>query len=70
MPGKRKITIEALTELGAQKLAELLIAEATRNRQLKQAIDLAMSSKDGPRSRGGRAQATCWLRQVAFHAVL
>ena len=48
MPRKRKITIEALTELGAHKLAELLIAEATRNRKLKQAIDLAMSSKDGP----------------------
>jgi tetratricopeptide (TPR) repeat protein len=48
MPGKRKITIEALTELGAYKLAELVMAEATRNRQLKQAVDLAMSSKDGP----------------------
>src|SRR5258708_4539158 len=52
MPGKRKITIEALTEVGAHKLAELLIAEAPRNRQLKQAIDLAMSSKDGPVSLG------------------
>jgi len=48
MPGKRKITIEALTELGAHKLAELLLAEATGNRILKQAIDLAISSKEGP----------------------
>jgi uncharacterized protein DUF6880 len=48
MPGKRKITIETLTELGAHKLAELLIAEAAGNRQLKQAIDLAISAKEGP----------------------
>jgi hypothetical protein len=47
MPGRRKIPIETLTELGAHKLAELLIAEATRNRQLKQAIDLAISTKEG-----------------------
>jgi tetratricopeptide (TPR) repeat protein len=48
MPGKRKITIETLTELGAHKLAELLIAEAAGNRKLKQAIDLAISNKGGP----------------------
>src|SRR5450755_2689513 len=48
MPGKHKITIETLTELGAHKLAELLIAEATRNRELKQGIDLAISAKEGP----------------------
>src|SRR5258705_1631026 len=48
MPGKRKITIETLTELGAHKLAELLIAEAAGNRQLKQAIELAISAKEGP----------------------
>jgi hypothetical protein len=48
MPGKRKITIETLTELGAHKLAELLIAEAAGNRKLKQAIDLAISNKEGP----------------------
>jgi Family of unknown function (DUF6880) len=47
MPGKRKITIEALTELGAHKLAELLIAEAAGNRKLKQAMDLAISNKEG-----------------------
>jgi hypothetical protein len=48
MPGRRNITIETLTELGAQKLAELLLAEAAGNRQLKQAIDLAISAKEGP----------------------
>jgi hypothetical protein len=48
MPGKRKITIDTLTELGARKLAELLIAEAAGNRKLKQAIDLAISAKEGP----------------------
>lgn len=48
MPGRRKITIETLTELGAQKLAELLLAEAAGNRQLKQALDLAISAKEGP----------------------
>jgi hypothetical protein len=48
MPGKRKITIETLTELGAHKLAELLIAEAAANRKLKQAIELAISAKEGP----------------------
>jgi hypothetical protein len=48
MPGRRKITIETLTELGAQKLAELLLTEAAGNRQLKQALDLAISAKEGP----------------------
>src|SRR5258706_9094260 len=48
MPGKRKITIQTLTELGVHKLAELLLAEAAGNRQLKQAIDLAISAKEGP----------------------
>src|SRR5258708_29183799 len=48
MPGRRKITIETLTELGAQKLAELLLTEAAGNRQLKQTLDLAISAKEGP----------------------
>jgi hypothetical protein len=56
MPGKRKITIDTLTELGAHKLAELLLAEAAGNRKLKQAIDLAMSSKDGPVALGATVQ--------------
>jgi len=40
MLGRRKITTETLTELGAQKLAELLLAEAVGNRQLKQTLEL------------------------------
>ncbi len=48
MPGKRKITIATLTKLGADKLAELLLAGAAGNKQLKQAIELAISAKEGP----------------------
>ena len=52
MPGKRKITIATLTKLGADRLAELLLAGATGNKQLKQAIELAISAKQGPESLG------------------
>ena len=52
MPGKRKITIATLTKLGADKLAELLLAGAAGNKQLKQAIELAISAKQGPESLG------------------
>jgi hypothetical protein len=48
MATTRKITLEALTKLGARKLAELLLAEAAGNRQLKQALNLAISAKQGP----------------------
>jgi hypothetical protein len=48
MTTRHKLTIETLTELGARKLAELLLAEATGNRQLKQTLKLAISAK-GPR---------------------
>jgi hypothetical protein len=48
MPGKRKITIAMLTKLGAPKLAELLLAGAVGNKQLKQSIELAISAKQGP----------------------
>src|SRR4051812_41946958 len=48
MPGKLKITIAMLTKLGADKLAELLLAGAVGNKQLKQSIDLAISAKQGP----------------------
>jgi hypothetical protein len=62
MPGRRKITIETLTGLGAQKLAELLLAEAAGNRQLKQALDLAISAKEGPVVLG----ATVRMRLAGF----
>jgi hypothetical protein len=48
MATKRKLTIETLTKLGARKLAELLIAEAAGNRRLKQTLNLATSTQDGP----------------------
>jgi hypothetical protein len=48
MPGKPKITIATLPELGADKLAELLLTGAARNKQLKQDIELAISAKEGP----------------------
>src|ERR1700681_1775670 len=48
MPGKRKITIAMLTKLGADKLAELWLSGAAGNKQLKQAIELAISAKQGP----------------------
>jgi hypothetical protein len=47
MPRKRRITIETLAELGPHKLAELLIAQTAGNGPLKQAIDLAISAKEG-----------------------
>ncbi len=52
MATNRKLTIEALTKLGARKLAELLIAEAAGNRRLKQALNLATATKDGPAALG------------------
>jgi hypothetical protein len=48
MVTNRKLTIETLTKLGVDKLAELLIAEAARNRRLKQTLNLAASTQDGP----------------------
>jgi hypothetical protein len=48
MVSKRKLTIENLTELGARKLAELLLAEAAGSRQLKQTLNLAISAGEGP----------------------
>jgi hypothetical protein len=52
MVTNRKITIETLTKLGARKLAELLIAEAAGSRRLKQTLNLAVSTKDGPAALG------------------
>jgi uncharacterized protein DUF6880 len=51
MASRPKPTIDALIKLGARKLAELLLAEA-RNRQLKQTLNLAISSKEGPAALG------------------
>ncbi len=48
----RKLTIETLTKLGARKLAELLITEAAGNRRLKQTLNSATSTQDGPAALG------------------
>jgi hypothetical protein len=45
MAGKSKITIATLVNLGAPKLAALLLAGAAGNKQLKQAIELAMTQE-------------------------
>lgn len=51
MASRSQLTIETLTKLGARKLAELLLAEAARNR-LKQTLSLAISAKEGPAAVG------------------
>jgi len=48
MATRSKTKIETLTKLGARKLAELLLTEAAGNRRLKQALNLAISAKEGP----------------------
>ena len=52
MAARSKLTIETLTKLGARKLAEMLLAEATRNRLLKQTLYLAISAEEGPAALG------------------
>ena len=52
MVTNRKLTIETLTKLGARKLAELLVAEAAGNRRLKQTLNLASTTQDGPAALG------------------
>jgi SAM-dependent methyltransferase len=52
MVTNRKLTIETLAKPGARKLAELLITEAAGNRRLKQTLNLATSTQDGPAALG------------------
>ena len=47
MARKPKITQEALAKLGADRLAALLLAEATRNRQIKRDLELALEAGKG-----------------------
>lgn len=47
MAAKSKLTVENLTKLGTKRLAEILIAEASRNRQLKQAVQMALAAEAG-----------------------
>ena len=52
MASTSKLSVDTLTKLGARKLAELLLAEASRNRQLKQTLNLAISAREGPAAVG------------------
>lgn len=47
MAARSKLTVESLAKLGARRLAEILIAEAGRNRQLKQAVQMALAAQSG-----------------------
>lgn len=47
MAARSKLTVESLSKLGANRLAEILIAEARRNRQLKQAVQMALAAESG-----------------------
>jgi hypothetical protein len=47
MARKPKITEEALAKLGADRLANLLLAEAGRNRQVKRDLELALEAGKG-----------------------
>jgi hypothetical protein len=47
MAARAKLTVESLTKLGAKRLAEILIDEAGRNRQLKQVVQMALAAETG-----------------------
>ena len=47
MAARSKLTVDSLTKLGAKRLAEILIAEAGRNRQIKQAVQMALAAESG-----------------------
>ena len=47
MAAKSKLTVESLAKMGAKRLAEILFAEAGRNRQLKQAVQMALAAESG-----------------------
>jgi hypothetical protein len=52
MAARSKLTVESLTKLGAKRLAEILIEEAGRNRQLNQALHMALAAETGPSEAG------------------
>jgi hypothetical protein len=47
MAARTKLTVESLTKLGAKRLAEILIDESGRNRQLKQSVHMALAAETG-----------------------
>ena len=52
MAARSKLTVESLAKLGARRLAEILIDEAGRSRQLKQTVQMALAAKSGAREVG------------------
>lgn len=47
MAARSKLTVENLAKLGPRRLAEILLDEVGRNRQLKQAVQMALAAKSG-----------------------
>lgn len=47
MAARSKLTVESPTRLGAKRLAEFMIEEGGRNRQLKQALQMAVAAETG-----------------------
>ncbi|MFM9849074.1 MAG: DUF6880 family protein [Hyphomicrobiaceae bacterium] len=47
MAARSTLTVQNLAKLGAKRLAEILITEAGANRQLKQAIQMALAAESG-----------------------
>lgn len=47
MATRSKLTVESLSKLGAVRLAEILIEEAGRNRQLKLVVQMALAAESG-----------------------
>ena len=56
MAARSKLTVERLTKLGAKRLAEILIEEAARNRQLKQAVNMALAAETGSSEIGNQVR--------------
>jgi len=52
MAARSKLSVESLTKLGAKRLAEILMEEAGRNRQLKQAVPMALAADTGASEAG------------------
>ncbi len=48
MASKTRLTVDSLTKLGSKKLAEILLGEASSNRQLKRELRLALLAEAGP----------------------
>ena len=68
MAARSKLTVDSLMKLGAKRLAEILLEEAGRNRQLKQAVHMALAAETGSSEVGHqiRKRLTQLARSEAF----